>query len=73
MATIGKVSAVFTASTSGLTSGVKKAANSFRQLGGDAGALTRSMEKLEAIKLGISRKIVGFGGGSVPIEQALRA
>ena len=52
MATIGKVSAVFTASTSGLTSGVKKAANSFRQLGGDAGALTRSMEKLEAIKLG---------------------
>ncbi|MEK7919904.1 SDR family NAD(P)-dependent oxidoreductase, partial [Burkholderia contaminans] len=24
-------------------------------------------------KLGISRKIVGFVGGSVPIEQALRA
>ncbi|THC58570.1 SDR family NAD(P)-dependent oxidoreductase, partial [Burkholderia cepacia] len=28
---------------------------------------------IEAIKLGISRKIVGFVGGSVPIEQALRA
>ncbi|MGS0893391.1 SDR family oxidoreductase [Burkholderia stagnalis] len=28
---------------------------------------------IEAIKLGISRKIIGFVGGSVPIEQALRA
>jgi uncharacterized protein YbjT (DUF2867 family) len=28
---------------------------------------------LEAIKLGVSHKIVGFVGGSVPIEQALRA
>ncbi|MBR8316973.1 SDR family oxidoreductase [Burkholderia dolosa] len=28
---------------------------------------------IEAIKLGISRKVVGFVGGSVPIEQALRA
>jgi len=28
---------------------------------------------IEAIKLGISRKIVGFVGGGVPIEQALRA
>ncbi|MBJ9943508.1 SDR family oxidoreductase [Burkholderia multivorans] len=28
---------------------------------------------IEAIKLGISRKVIGFVGGSVPIEQALRA
>jgi uncharacterized protein YbjT (DUF2867 family) len=28
---------------------------------------------IEAIKLGISRKTIGFVGGSVPIEQALRA
>ncbi|WDD93553.1 SDR family oxidoreductase [Burkholderia sp. FERM BP-3421] len=28
---------------------------------------------IEAIKLGISRKTIGFVGGTVPIEQALRA
>jgi uncharacterized protein YbjT (DUF2867 family) len=28
---------------------------------------------IESIKLGISRKTIGFVGGSVPIEQALRA
>jgi len=28
---------------------------------------------IEAIKLGISKKTIGFVGGSVPIEQALRA
>jgi hypothetical protein len=39
MASIGKVSAVFTASTSGLTSGVKAAENSFRGLGNSASAL----------------------------------
>ena len=28
---------------------------------------------IEAIKLGISRKVIGFVGGGAPIEQALRA
>lgn len=28
---------------------------------------------IEAIKLGISKKTIGFVGGGVPIEQALRA
>jgi len=39
VATIGKVSAVFSASTSGLRAGVSDAIRSFRQLGGEAGTL----------------------------------
>lgn len=49
MAAIGKVAAVFTASTSGLTSGINAAANAFRGLGGDAGALTSSLSKIQNI------------------------
>ena len=50
MATIGKVSAVFTASTSGLTSGVSRAASSMRQLESSVGSLRGSMQTLVAIQ-----------------------
>jgi len=49
MAAIGKVSAVFTASTSGLTAGVKAASSSFRSLESDTKGLTSSMRALVAI------------------------
>jgi len=49
VASIGKVSAVFTASTSGLTSGVKAASSSFRSLQSDTSSLNSSMRALVAI------------------------
>jgi hypothetical protein len=49
VASIGKVSAVFTASTSGLTSGVKAASSSFRSLQSDTASLSSSMRALVAI------------------------
>ena len=49
MASIGKVSAVFTASTSGLTAGVKAAGSSFRSLQSDTKGLESSMRTLVAI------------------------
>lgn len=50
MAAIGKVSAVFTASTSGLTSGVSRAASSFSRLQGSVESLGGSMRTLVAIQ-----------------------
>ena len=49
MASIGKVSAVFTASTSGLTAGVKAAGSSFRGLQSDTKGLESAMRTLVAI------------------------
>lgn len=49
MASIGKVSAVFTASTSGLTAGVKSAQSSMRGLQAEARGLRSSMSALAAI------------------------
>lgn len=49
MASIGKVSAVFTASTSGLTAGVKSAQSSFRGLQSSTKGLESSMRALVAI------------------------
>lgn len=49
-ATIGKVSAVFTASTSGLKAGVNDAASSFRKLAGDVAGLRSGMRLLTAIQ-----------------------
>lgn len=49
MATIGKVRAVFTASTSGLTSGVNSAAASMRKLQGDVKGLRSGLSTLTAI------------------------
>jgi hypothetical protein len=49
MASIGKVSAVFTASTSGLTSGVRAASSSFQGLQSSTKSLESSMRTLVAI------------------------
>jgi hypothetical protein len=49
VASIGKVSAVFTASTSGLTAGVKAAGSSFRSLQSDTKGLESAMRTLVAI------------------------
>lgn len=50
MATIGKVSAIFSASTSGLKAGVKDAGDSFKKLSGDVSGLRSSMKTLVAIQ-----------------------
>lgn len=50
MAGIGKVSAIFTASTSGLTAGIKAVSGAFRGLSGDTAGLTSSMRALVAIQ-----------------------
>lgn len=50
MAQIGKVNAVFTASTGGLTSGVSRAAASMRQMETTVGSLGGSMRTLVAIQ-----------------------
>ena len=49
-ATIGKVSAVFTASTSGLKAGVAEASSSFKKLSGDVAGLRSGMRLLAAIQ-----------------------
>jgi hypothetical protein len=49
VATIGKVSAVFSASTSGLRAGVSDAIRSFRQLGGEAGTLKGLFEGMQSV------------------------
>lgn len=49
-ATIGKVSAVFTASTSGLKAGVADASSAFRKLSGDVAGLRSGMRMLAAIQ-----------------------
>jgi hypothetical protein len=51
VASIGKVSAVFTASTSGLTSGVKAASSSFRSLQSDTKGLESAMKTLVAVNV----------------------
>jgi hypothetical protein len=65
--TIGKVRAVFTASTSGLMSAVQQASGAFRRLGGDASALTSAMGRLEGISA------AGIGGLAGPSAQATAA
>lgn len=50
MATIGKVSAVFSASTSGLVSGTNAAGSAFRKLAGDVSSLRGGMRSLVAIQ-----------------------
>lgn len=62
--TIGKVRAVFTASTSGLMSAVSQASSAFRRLGGDASALTAAMGRLEGISAS------GIGGVAGPASAA---
>ena len=71
MATIGKVSAVFTASTSGLTAGVNRAGSSFKQLEASVKSLRGSMGSLVAIQgaqlfgsviSGVSSAVSSFAG-----------
>ena len=50
MATIGKVAAVFTASTSGLKAGVKEASDSFKKLQRDTKSTASSLRTLTAIQ-----------------------
>jgi len=50
VATIGKVSAVFTASTSGLKAGVKEASDSFKRLEKDTKSTAASLRTLAAIQ-----------------------
>jgi hypothetical protein len=49
-ATIGKVSAVFTASTAGLKAGVQDASSSFKKLAGDVAGVRSGMRLLAAIQ-----------------------
>ena len=49
MAAIGKVSAVFSASTNGLTSGVNTAIAAFGRVGGNARALGSAFQQLQSI------------------------
>ena len=50
MATIGKVSAVFSANTSGLVSGTNAAGSAFRKLSGDVSGMRSGLLKLVAIQ-----------------------
>ena len=50
MATIGKVSAVFSANTSGLVSGTNAAGSAFKKLAGDVAGLRSGMRSLVAIQ-----------------------
>jgi len=73
MAGIGKVSAIFTASSSGLTAGVSKASSSLKSLGNDVAGLRSGMRLLNAISgaqlfgqiassaMGAARSLVGLG------------
>lgn len=66
MATIGKVSAVFSASTAGLRSGVSDAIRSFRQLGGEANAL----KNLFATMQGVAGSGVSLVGPAADVAAA---
>jgi len=73
MAGIGKVSAIFTASSSGLTAGVSRASSSLKSLGNDVAGLRSGMRLLNAISgaqlfgqiassaIGAARSLVGMG------------
>lgn len=73
MASIGKVSAVFTASTGGLQSGVDAAVKAFRAMGGDAGSLRSSLASLGAagdrMAEQVSRLAADFLSGSVSARE----
>jgi len=73
MAGIGKVSAIFTASSSGLTAGVSRASSSLKSLGNDVAGLRSGMRLLNAISgaqlfgqiassaIGAARSMIGMG------------
>lgn len=69
MASIGKVSAVFTASTSGLTSGVKAASSSFRSLQSDTKGLESAMKTLVAINA--TQLFASFASAAISSARSL--
>ena len=78
-ATIGKVAAVFSASTGGLTAGVRTASASFKSLERDVSGLRSGMRMLNAISgaqlfgsvastaIGYARSLVGVGQGQAEV------
>jgi hypothetical protein len=75
MAAIGKVSAVFTASTSGLTTGVNRASSSFKQLETSTKSLQSGMRSLVAIQAtqffaGIASSAAGYVSSLVRMGAA---
>jgi hypothetical protein len=66
-ATIGKVSALFTADTSGLKSGVEGAIRSFKQLGGEAGALSSLFARMQSVTA------LGVGAAGPAAEKAAKS
>jgi hypothetical protein len=84
MATIGKVAAIFTASTAGLKSAVADAGRSFKQLGGDSSALSSAFAKLRTVSgQGLAlvgpaaeqagRKLAVFEGLAAKLQESLAA
>lgn len=69
MATIGKVSAVFTASTSGLKAGVQDAGSSLRRLTGDVSAMRGSLRSLTAISA--AQLFTQITGGAINAGRSL--
>lgn len=75
MATIGKVSAVFSASTSGLTSGVNQAGRSLDRLQGQMRSVSRATNAIAAIQIGsvfasIGRTVFNYASSLVSLGQA---
>ena len=75
MAAIGKVSAIFTASSSGLTAGVSKASSSLKGLQKDVSSLRSGMQLLNAISgaqlLGsVASTAMGYARSLISVGQA---
>ena len=75
MATIGKVSAVFSASTSGLTSGVNQAGRSLDRLQGQMRSVARATNAIAAIQIGsvfasIGRTVFNYASSLNSLGQA---
>jgi hypothetical protein len=66
-ATIGKVSALFTADTSGLKAGVNGAIRSFRQLGGEASELSGLFARMQSVTA------MGVGAAGPAAEKASKS
>lgn len=75
MATIGKVSAVFTASTSGLKAGVQDAGSSLRKLTSDISSMRSNLSTLTAVNVasfigGIASRAAGAARSLIAMGQA---
>jgi hypothetical protein len=84
MATIGKVSAVFSASTSGLKAGVSEASTSFKKMSSDVSGLSSGMRSLNATQRSMlfgqvataaysaAKSIAAFGSKQAGVVDATR-